>query len=143
MNHYARWCVRGMAITECSVDGHSALMLAARITFAHFSLSSTTSFPKSAGEPGTTVPPRSASRAFTLGSASAALISLLSLSTISTLPLPSHPVGLLRARRQRPSRRAAEQRDELALVHSITSSARASSVGGISTSPRPAPEGLG
>ena len=58
-------------------------MPAARITFAHFSLSSTTSFPKSAGEPGSTVPPRSASRAFTLGSASAALISLLSLSTIS------------------------------------------------------------
>src|SRR5262249_36529123 len=40
---------------------------------------------------------------------------------------------LLRARRQRPcSRRAAEQRDKRAAVHSITSSARASSVGGIS-----------
>jgi len=35
------------------------------------------------------------------------------------------------ARRQRP-RCAAEQRDELAFVHSITSSARASSIGGIS-----------
>src|SRR5262249_59053934 len=33
---------------------------------------------------------------------------------------------LLRARRERPSRRAAEQRDELAALHSITSSARAS-----------------
>jgi hypothetical protein len=43
---------------------------------------------------------------------------------------------LLRARRKRPKerrrRRAAEQRDDLAAFHSITSSARASSVGGIS-----------
>src|SRR5262249_43463682 len=46
---------------------------------------------------------------------------------------PPHALGLLRPRRQRPRcRRAAEQRDELAAVHSITSSARASSVGGIS-----------
>ena len=38
---------------------------------------------------------------------------------------------LLRARRERPRRRrAAEQRDELAPFHSITSSARASSDGG-------------
>src|SRR5215471_7910559 len=39
---------------------------------------------------------------------------------------------LLRARRMRPYRRrpAAEQRDELAALHSITSSARASNVGG-------------
>ena len=37
----------------------------------------------------------------------------------------------MRARRERPGRRrAAEQRDELAPPHSITSSARASSVGG-------------
>src|SRR5262249_27642059 len=41
---------------------------------------------------------------------------------------------LLRACRQRPRRRAAEQRDELAAPHhSITSSARASSMGGMST----------
>src|SRR5262249_38124608 len=39
---------------------------------------------------------------------------------------------LLRARRERPRRRAAEQRDECAALHSITSSARASSVGGTS-----------
>src|SRR5262249_55530059 len=40
---------------------------------------------------------------------------------------------LLRARRERPSgRRATEQRDEYAPLHSITSSARASSVGGTS-----------
>src|SRR5262249_8303663 len=41
--------------------------------------------------------------------------------------------GLLRARRERPcSGRAAHDLDELAPLHSITSSARASSVGGIS-----------
>ena len=38
---------------------------------------------------------------------------------------------LLRARRQRPRRRAAEKRDELAPLHSITSSARASNLSGI------------
>src|SRR5262249_3454548 len=39
---------------------------------------------------------------------------------------------LLRPYRERPRGRAAEQRDELAAPHSITSSARASSIGGIS-----------
>src|SRR5262245_34428038 len=49
-------------------------------------------------------------------------------------PDPPHALALLRARRQRPrSRRAAEQRDELAASdHSITSSARVSKVGGTS-----------
>src|SRR2546421_8156116 len=43
----------------------------------------------------------------------------------------NHRHRLLRARRKRPRRpRAAEKRDELAPPHSITSSARASSVGG-------------
>ncbi len=43
----------------------------------------------------------------------------------------SHPISLLlRAPRERPRRRAAEQRDELASFHSITSSARASRVSG-------------
>src|SRR5262249_29561303 len=42
-----------------------------------------------------------------------------------------HP-GLLRARGERPRRGAAEQRDDLAALHSITSSARASSDGGTS-----------
>src|SRR5262249_7534351 len=37
---------------------------------------------------------------------------------------------LLRPRSARPRRRAAEQRDELAALHSITSSARARTVGG-------------
>src|ERR1700746_2274354 len=39
---------------------------------------------------------------------------------------------LLRTRRERPRRHAAEKRDELAPCHSITSSARASSVTGTS-----------
>src|SRR5262249_35208016 len=44
----------------------------------------------------------------------------------------SHRPGLLRARRERPCRRrAAEERDEFAPSHSITSSARAISVGGM------------
>src|SRR5262249_23059814 len=38
----------------------------------------------------------------------------------------------LRARRERPRRSTTEQRDQLAALHSITSSARASSVGGTS-----------
>src|SRR6516165_8266411 len=48
-----------------------------------------------------------------------------------------HPLALLRAHRERPRRRAAEQRDELATLHlrghSMTSSARASSIGGTSS----------
>jgi hypothetical protein len=47
-------------------------------------------------------------------------------------PDASHPPALLCPRRERPRRRAAEKRDELAPPHSITSSARASSVGGTS-----------
>src|SRR5215471_10996789 len=62
---------------------HSALMLAARITLAHFSVSSAMSLPKSAGDIGIGTPPRSASRALIVGSARPALIASLSLSTIS------------------------------------------------------------
>jgi hypothetical protein len=62
---------------------HCTLMLAARITLPHFSVSSAMSLPKSAGEPASTTPPNSASRALIVGSARAVLISLLSLSTIS------------------------------------------------------------
>src|SRR6516165_2925243 len=77
---------------------HSALMLAARITLPHFSVSAAMNFPKSAGEPGRGVPPKSASRAFIFGSARAALISLLSFSTISAgvflgAPTPLHPLA--------------------------------------------------
>ena len=70
------WNIAGTA-------GSSGLMLAARITLPHFSVSSAISLPKSAGEPDSAVPPKSASRALILGSARPALISLLSLSTIS------------------------------------------------------------
>src|SRR5262249_18056600 len=46
---------------------------------------------------------------------------------------PPHAIGLPRARRERPrGSRSAEQRDERAAPHSITSSARASKVGGTS-----------
>src|SRR6516164_2881128 len=77
---------------------HSALMFAARITLPHFSFSSASSLPKSAGEPGSTVPPKSANRAFILGSARAALISALSLSTICAgvflgAPMPYQPLA--------------------------------------------------
>ena len=50
---------------------YSGLMLAARITLAHFSVSSAMSLPKSAGEPITMSLFRSARRALTKGSASA------------------------------------------------------------------------
>src|SRR5262245_45866289 len=45
---------------------------------------------------------------------------------------PPDPLALLRPRLERPRCRAAEQRDERAAHHSITSSAQALSVGGIS-----------
>src|SRR3974390_1884878 len=45
---------------------------------------------------------------------------------------PLHAFGLLRARDKRPRRRAAEQRDERAALHSMTSSARASTDAGTS-----------
>ena len=70
------------------------------ITLAHFSVSSAMNLPKSAGEPASTSPPRSASRALSLGSARPALISLLSLSTISAgvvfgAPMPQPGAGLV------------------------------------------------
>src|SRR5215471_18070642 len=46
---------------------------------------------------------------------------------------PPHPLALLRARRERPRSRRAEQRDELAPLHSSTSSARCSSSAGTSS----------
>src|ERR1700730_10370360 len=76
---------------------HSGFMPANWTTLPHFSVSSEMSLPKSAGEPPSTVPPRSASRALILGSARAALISLFSLSTIWTgvlLGAPNPPQKL-------------------------------------------------
>src|SRR5262245_6160075 len=76
-------------------EHYSALMLADLITLPHFSVSSAMSLPKSAGVPGSTVAPKSASRALILGSARPALISWLSFSTISAgvflgAPRPYH-----------------------------------------------------
>src|SRR5215831_2953143 len=59
------------------------LMLAPRITFPHLSVSSAMSLAKSAGEPASVVAPRSTNRALIFRSTRAALISLLSTSTIS------------------------------------------------------------
>jgi hypothetical protein len=55
----------------------SALILAARITLPHFSVSSEISLAKSAGEPGFASPPSSASFVLILGSVRATLIVLL------------------------------------------------------------------
>src|SRR5262252_5356034 len=62
---------------------HPGLMFAVRIILAHFSLSSTISLPKSAGEPERTALPNSARRPLKFASATIRLISLLSLSMIS------------------------------------------------------------
>src|SRR5262245_48297366 len=70
--------------TSAVTADQSALMPTDLITLAHFSVSSAMSLPKSAGETTSGVPPKSASRACILGSARPALISLLSLSTMSS-----------------------------------------------------------
>src|SRR5215471_15173074 len=87
-------------VTEYRRSGrtYSALMLRARITLPHFSISSAMSLPKSAGEPASARLPRSASCALNFGSASAVLISLLSLSMTSLgvllgEPMPDHPLA--------------------------------------------------
>src|ERR1044071_3655857 len=59
------------------------LISAARITFAHFSVSVARKRPNSAGAIGIGTPPRSRMRALILGSARAAVTPLLSLSTMS------------------------------------------------------------
>ena len=58
---------RSLWNAEPGPHDYSGLMLAARITLPHFSVSSAMSFPKSAGEPLSTLPPKSASRALILG----------------------------------------------------------------------------
>src|SRR5215468_12297098 len=76
---------------------YSALRPANLTTLAHLSVSSVMSLAKSADEPVNISLPSSAIRAFTVGSARAALISRLSRSTISAgvplgTPTPSQPV---------------------------------------------------
>src|SRR5262245_12410215 len=76
--HYGRWCgsQNGRYGTLAPrPPGQSALMPVNFTTLPHFSVSSAISLPKSAGVPGSTVPPKSASRALILGSARPALIS--------------------------------------------------------------------
>src|SRR5262249_37301878 len=62
--------------------GYSGLMLAPRITFAHFSVSSATNFPNSAGVIGMGSPASSARRACNFGSANTAFTAWFSFSTI-------------------------------------------------------------
>src|SRR5262249_56197039 len=64
-------------------DFHSGLSPANFTTLPHFSISSAMNLPKSVGELTNGAAPMSEMRAFILGSARAALISLLSSSTIS------------------------------------------------------------
>src|SRR5262245_48751121 len=76
----------------------STLMPASLITLDHFSVYAPMNVRNSAGEPVSTVPPRSAIRAFILGSVRAALISSLSLLMISTgvflgAPTPCQPLA--------------------------------------------------
>src|ERR1700676_1895953 len=80
------------------IYGHSALMPANLTTFAHFAISSPMRPANSEEEPASTVPPRSANRAFSPGSSRQALISALSFSTISTgvffgAPTPNHALA--------------------------------------------------
>src|SRR6266566_3503883 len=67
-------------IDPAANEPHSALMLRARITLPHFSVSSAMNFPKAADVIDIGSTPKPASRAFMRGSAAMALISLLSLS---------------------------------------------------------------
>src|SRR5262249_10591425 len=92
-------CTHGTGFMEFrTIRLHSVLMFAHLITLAHLSVSAAMSLLKSAGVPPSTVPPRSTSRALTLGLASPVLISLLSLSMISAgvflgAPMPYHPLA--------------------------------------------------
>src|SRR5215470_1445796 len=105
---------RNGALWNIRAPPQSALMPVKLTTLPHFSVSSAISLPKSAGEPASTVPPRSASRAFMLGLARPALISLLSLSTISTgvffWRADPYPAGRLVARHELSHGRDVRQR---------------------------------
>src|SRR5258705_6451932 len=76
----------------------SGLMPANLITLAHFSVSLAMNLSNSAGDIGKAVAPSSVIRSLILGSVSAALISLLSLPTISAgvflgAPMPFHALA--------------------------------------------------
>src|SRR5262249_55634170 len=89
---------RSYQISDQDCSDQPGLILPARITLPHFSVSSAMCLRKSVGEPENGVPPRSASRDRNLGSARPAFISLLSLSTISAgvflgAPMPNQPLA--------------------------------------------------
>ena len=75
--------VAGERLARLEASGQSALSFANLTTLRHFSVSSAMNCPNSAGEPGNTGKFKSANRAFILGSARVALISLFSLPTIA------------------------------------------------------------
>jgi hypothetical protein len=89
-NFFSRPCgrIRRTDVMECPrrllpsvrLDAEELDQLAPLLGFLRYELN----LPNSAGDPGVTLPPMSASRVLILGSASPALISLLSLLTIST-----------------------------------------------------------
>src|SRR5207237_5801320 len=74
------------------VVSHCGLMPANLITLPHFSVWSAMSLPNVAGGPGSGTFPRSARRAFSLGSTSPALTALFSTSTISAGVLRGAPI---------------------------------------------------
>src|ERR1041385_5964723 len=79
-----RFCTLSLHGVDGCRAGHQICgIFASRITLAHFPVSSRMSLLKSAGQPGSTMPPNSAKRAFSLGSASPLLISALSFSMIA------------------------------------------------------------
>src|ERR1700680_1046061 len=89
---------RSLKNSAMELADHSALMLAARITLPHFSVSSAMNFPKAAGVIDIGEPPRSAILAFIVGSASSASISPLSVSMIGAgvflgAPRPNQPLA--------------------------------------------------
>src|SRR6476659_2978938 len=68
--------LHGPVVRASRPQHQTGLRLALRITLAHFSVSSAMSVANAAGVIGMGAPPRSANRAFILGSASPALTSL-------------------------------------------------------------------
>src|SRR6476660_3583213 len=93
--------------------GQSGLAPDDLTTVPHLSVSSATNFPKSAAQPGNTVVPRSARRAFILASASAMLISLFSVETNTRNRSPPVPFDIVLALPPGPP----SQHEQMAAVH--------------------------
>src|SRR5262249_167948 len=74
---------RSREVFQLVFSAHSGFAPENLLTFPHFLVSSAMRFSKSGGEPASTLPPRSANRALSLGSARPALISALSFPMIS------------------------------------------------------------